>query len=161
MTDINISELLQKVIIRSKNVDNLFNEKLTAERFFVTLIDMISSEENHITIEWCKAKSTVESMFGDLKKARTGFLEFIKTENVSAEADEKYIQHIWSSLSADIDELFPAIIGIDSLTTSFKNEPNSAISKVMADSKKTEDKPKQTVYFDDFEFFWRKQAGKS
>ena len=140
MDEIKTSALLTQLIEDAKAVGNRKNPPFTAERFFVAIIDKVTTNgQDRDNVELFSLGALIKKLVGDLDAAKKSLMEYICRDVPTPLMDALYMKkrmmeaHTLAA-NAKVDE-------VDSIALVFaiKHDPSEAIKAVLRSSKVEED----------------------
>ncbi len=140
MNEIKTSALLAQLIETSKGIGDKRNPPFTAERFFVAIIDKISSGDNEKdNDELLTAGELVKKLVGDLNAAKESLMAYICQEKSTSFLDDLYMKKKLQEASWLASEANASEVDAVALALCIIQDPSQAIKAALkADATKEE-----------------------
>lgn len=132
MSEIKNSIILEKVFEHAKELNQKINPVLTAERFFVSLIDIIMNTGDDIE-EFNEVKSIVDKIKIDLVATRKVLLEHVNKNNDMAFMDGIYMQKKMYEAKTLAEEMKKKEVTPALLLTCILADPSEPIKNILID----------------------------
>ena len=93
MSEMKYSALLERIIAIAKNIGNTSNPPLTAERFFVAVMDqLLDKPKEEFSAEYAAIREIMNKIVSDWGKTRTSLLDYIYKETNTTFLDDLYMK---------------------------------------------------------------------
>ncbi|MCI6245713.1 MAG: AAA family ATPase [Eubacterium sp.] len=149
MSELNNSITLDEILKQAKNIGKQNNDNVSAERFFIVLLDMINSASNGST-ELFVAKTVLETYGVDISSALKTMISNFDSEKEPSFGDTLYMQRITYDAKKKALEEEKTELTADVLTLCILKSPPTAVktiinntgnSKIVAQETKAEQRP--------------------
>ena len=131
MSEMKTSEILSRLLAASKEIGNIKNPPVTAERFLVAIIDELNTDDPaSLDGEILAAGDVLKKNIGDLNTAKEALMAYICRENSAIFLDDLYMKKKLQEAAGTVAQVGMDEVDAVTLAISIAKDPSDAIKSV-------------------------------